>query len=171
MCRKEHRRRLGLTMIEVLIAVVVLAAAMGPILFLTMRTTSQAYSTTKHLLAGQFAASLMDWLLVENTYEDCAKMIAQSVGKSFSVLEDPLLKDALFIKPAMAAASGGQEKQEMEEDLGRVLKSFRYEVSQKTGPDDKMMLVTVKISWLMNEDQESSRQWLTRKAIKFRERL
>ncbi|HNV70708.1 MAG TPA: hypothetical protein PKO06_13490 [Candidatus Ozemobacteraceae bacterium] len=158
-------------MIEVLIAVVVLATAMGPILFLTMRTTSQAYSTTKHLIAGQFAASLMDWLLVENSYEQCKKMIDQSGGKQFRILDDPLFQDALFIKPAMAATTGGQDKQDMEEDLGRVLKSFHYEVSQKAGTDDKMVLVTVKVSWLMNEDQEASRQFLTRKAIKFRERL
>lgn len=164
-------RRRGLTMIEVLIAVVVLAAAMGPFLYLTMRTTSQAYATTRHLVAGQFAVSLMDWLLVENSYEECKKQITQSAGKQYRVLDDPLFKDAILIKPAMEAVTGGKDKEEMEEDLGRVLKSFAYEVSLKQGTDDKMILITVKISWLMTDDLESTRQFLTRKAIKYRERL
>lgn len=161
--------RPGLGMIEILIAITVFSLGMLPILALTTGTSRLAWSESKHLVAGQLAAGLLDRLLALPfaTCRDQALALALPRG----VLADPGL--ASVARGLGTAATPGGGAGDDEADLTRLLRSFTVEVGLdepgEAAERDQLFTVAVTVSWLVDESHAESRQRFTLAGIKYLE--
>lgn len=157
----------GISLLELLVALVIFSLAMLPILTLTGSHAVQAYSITKHAMASLLAFSLLDrYLALE--FDACRQAIADMDGRSVPILEDPELQEDLAKMTQMPFRSS-----DIQLDLQRSFRSFCYTVTKTESPlaseANLVFAVTVQVSWLVQEGQEHSRQCLTLEALKFNE--
>lgn len=150
----------GLSMIEITIAVMVFAAAMIPVIMLTTTTTRRTFSMEKHLVAGQFAAGVLDRLLAMG-FAECRQAIAKE-SYPRKVLDDPLMK-----VPGGAGKGGG-----FSESLAKTFKEFQYEVKvtdpSKADEKDQMFTITVFVDWPADPGSKVTRQF-SLNGVKFHE--
>ncbi|HNV70764.1 MAG TPA: hypothetical protein PKO06_13770 [Candidatus Ozemobacteraceae bacterium] len=147
----------GLSLLEITIAVVVLATAMLPILLLTTTTARDTYSMEKHLVAGQFATGVMDRLLAL-PYAECQRAVA---GEDWpkSVAADSQMQ------PFLGAGSGFADA------LRKSLREFTYEVAltEATGDEKgQMFTLQVIVKWPLDAAKKQMRQTMLQ-AVKFNE--
>jgi len=145
-------------MIEITLAVGLLAAAILPVLTLTMRSTQQTYAMEQHVMASQFAAGILDRYLAMPF-----KVCADAIGKESypqKVCDTETFKDAV---EAGAAFS---------ETLQRTFRDFEYEVTvsepSEAGERGEMFKITVIVSWPGNPGSPPTRQF-SLNAVKFNE--
>lgn len=156
----------GMSMIEILVGLVIFSLAMIPLLSFGFTTTRGTHSVGKHMMAGQLAASLMDRLLSKPYADSLAGAKALSDLGWTDAMSDPLLMSILD------HASLAGKKSEIEKDLRKSFRFFQTRVAVKTasGEDtDQMFLLTIEVSWRVDDGIEKSRQSIDLKAIKYRE--
>ncbi len=165
-CLRWVRRR-GLSLAELLVAILIFACASIPIALLTGRQTSETYSIGKHLMAGFLASSLLDRTLAMN-FDQCRTELEDLDGKWKKVLDDPNLVKDLLTHSALAGT-----RSEMEDDSERQFRSFQFRIVKVESNVAKdwlsMFTVQVTVSWQLSEGNETSRQELMVEAIKFNE--
>ncbi len=162
----RRRKRGGMSMIEILVGLVIFSLAMIPLLSFGFTTTRGTHSVGKHMMAGQLAASLMDRLLAKPYDESLANAKALASKGWSDALSDSLLVSILD------HASLAAKKSEIERDLRKSFRFFQTRVIVKnaSGNDaDRMFLLTVEVSWRVDDGSESSRQSIDLKAVKYRE--
>lgn len=156
----------GMSMIEILVGLVIFSLAMIPLLSFGFTTTRGTHSVGKHMMAGQLAASLMDRLLAK-PYDECLANAKTLASKGWSdALSDPLLISILD------HASLAAKKSEIEKDLRTSFRFFKTRVIVKNASGeeaDRMFLLTVEVSWRIDDGSESSRQSIDLKAVKYLE--
>jgi Tfp pilus assembly protein PilV len=145
-------------MVEITLAVGLLAAAILPVLTLTMRSTQQTYAMEQHVMASQFAAGILDRYLAM-PFKVCADAIR---GESFpkKILDTETFSDAV------SAGEG------FSETLQRTFRDFEYEVTVSepsvAGEKGEMFKITVTVSWPGNPGAPPTRQF-SLNAVKFNE--
>ncbi|HOY67857.1 MAG TPA: prepilin-type N-terminal cleavage/methylation domain-containing protein [Candidatus Ozemobacteraceae bacterium] len=158
----------GMSMIEILVGLVIFSLAMVPLLSFSFTTTRGTHSVGKHMMAGQLAASLMDRLLARPYDEALVQAKELAAKRWMDALDDPLLVSMLD-HSALAA-----HRSDIEQDLRKSFRFFQTNVAVKEGSGDeagRMFLLTVEVSWRIDDGSEKSRQSLDLKAIKYREDL
>jgi len=157
-----------LTLIEVMIGVMILTFGMLPILNLTSTTTRTAYSGTKHLMAGEIAASVLDRLSALS-FEKC-RAAALALKGSKKVLADSELTSVLE-----AGDFGSTGARTIGEDLKRQLRSFEFDVTieepRTAAEKDQMFTILVCVTWQDDEKERSSNRRYELGAVKFRNDL
>jgi len=154
-----------MSLIEILVGVFIFAAAMLPLLFLGTSTTQNVYSTSKHLMAGQVAASIMDYLLGLE-FEPGQTLIDEYKGKETKVLdEDNPIGKVLAIKESAGT------NQKLNADLSREFQNFKFTVKQTPAADTKleMYAIQVSVTYQNREGDEKSRQSLDLHALKYKD--
>ncbi|NLF98236.1 MAG: hypothetical protein GX569_16005 [Candidatus Riflebacteria bacterium] len=154
----RQRPRRALTMIEITLAVGLLAAAILPVLTLTMRSTQQTYAMEQHIMASQFAAGILDRYLAM-PFKVCADAI-RSESYPQKVCETETFKDAI------------ETGESFSEALQHTFRDFEYEVTvsepSSAGERGEMFKITVTVSWPGNPGAPPARQF-SLNAVKFNE--
>ena len=65
------------SMVEVMVAIVVFALAILPLVWLSSKQTKEAFHVGKHMMAGQLAATFMDNIL-HRDYDDVSNIAKKS---------------------------------------------------------------------------------------------
>lgn len=162
------RLRSGLTLIEVMIGVMILTFGMLPLLNLSSTTTRTAYAGTRHLLAGQIAASVLDRL--SGLRFDACRAAATALAGSRSVLGDPELVSVLE-----AGDIGSTGAKTIGDDLKRQLRSFEFGVvlEEPRAASEKGQLFTmvVSVTWLDDGQTQGAKRRYELGMVKFRDDL
>lgn len=157
--------RRAMTLLELLVGLVIFSFAILPILSFGTTTTRTTYITGKHLMAGQIAASLLDRLLALPYDEALAEAERLRGLGTTKVLEDPWLVSLL---DHQGLVNG---RRVLEEDLGKTFRFFEFKVGIDKDPTpgaaDRMFLLTVLVSWRVEEGDETSRTALILQGVKF----
>ncbi len=157
--------RRGMTMLELLVGLVIFSFAILPILSFGTTTTRTTYITGKHLMAGQIASSLLDRLMAMPYEEALAEAERLRGLGNAKVLEDPWLANIL---EHQALAAG---RRVLEDDLAKSFRFFEFKVGidkdTTAGAADRMFLLTVFVSWRVEEGDEKSRTALILQGVKF----
>lgn len=160
--------RSGLTLIEVMIGAMILTFGMLPLLNLSSTTTRTAYAGTRHLLAGQIAASVLDRLSALR-FEAC-RAAATALSGPRSVLADPELVSVLE-----AGDFGSTGARTIGEDLKRQLRSFEFgvvlEEPRAVGEKGQLFTVVVSVTWLDDGQTQGAKRRYELGMVKFREDL
>lgn len=158
----------GMSMIEILVGLVIFSLAMIPLLSFGFTTTRGTHSVGKHMMAGQLAASLMDRLL-SKSYDDALANATALAAKGWTDAMSDSLLVSILDHPSLAG-----KKSEIDQDLRKSFRFFQTRVTlkQASGADaEQMFLLTVEVSWRVDDGIEKSRQSIDLKALKYREDL
>ncbi|HOT29154.1 MAG TPA: hypothetical protein PLU72_13295 [Candidatus Ozemobacteraceae bacterium] len=157
----------GLSLIEILVAVLLFGALLTPLMVASIHQTSDAYSISHHLLAGIIAESILSSIVAEE-FDVARQRIAESGAGDHAVLDSPDFFQKLLSHPKLKDAAGV-----IAADTGRDLRSFRYrmEYIEPTDQGEKglMFLVRVTVTWTLRDNIEQTRQEITLEAIKYHE--
>lgn len=155
----KNTGKAGFSMLEITIAVTVFAAAMLPLLMLSIKSTKQSFSLESHLVASQFAAGLMDRYLAMG-FDECGKAIEkESFPKKLS-------EDRLFADSVSSGSDG------FGDSLAKTILDFRYDVKKTEAVDnsekDQVFTITISVEWPAEPGSSVYRKFLL-KAVKFNE--
>jgi len=156
-----------MTMIELLVGLVVFSFAILPILNFTSTTTRSTYITGKHLMAGKLASSILDRLLSLPFQESFVEGKKLATGQAIKAMDDESLTKLLESQPL------AEGLKVLQDDLEKSFRFFEYKVSLETDPPDsnpeKMFLISVMVTWRIEEGDERSRQGMILECVKYNE--
>ncbi len=157
----------GVTLVELLVALAIFSFGLIPILSLGRSQTFHAYSASKHFLAGQMAANILE-VALHMPFEDCRTWIESFSGNPRLILEErELFGDFPEGIPETL------RKANFDEEVKRTLRSFQFvmEKEESTDPEESMIMFTVRVrvSWLVKDEEESTRQQVVLETVKFTE--
>lgn len=166
-----HKKK-AFSMIEVMCAICIFALAVLPMIWLGSSQTKGAYSASKHMMAGQLAASFMDNIL-KRPYDDL-----KAVNLKDLKVNDPAPSDfdKMFNLPELIESLNGFTNDEgirsAEENMKASFKNFKYsiEITKSETNVERVAFITVVVSYLVVEGQEKTRQSVTLSALKFGEK-
>ncbi|PKL49451.1 MAG: hypothetical protein CVV42_05550 [Candidatus Riflebacteria bacterium HGW-Riflebacteria-2] len=145
-------------MIEITLAVGLLATALLPVLMLTLRSTQQTFAMEQHLMASQFAAGILDRYLSMPFKASADAILSESFPKK------------VFDTEAFSEASSADGA--FSETLKRTFRDFEYEVTVSKPPLanelSEMFKITVNVNWPANPGAPPTRQF-SLNAVKFNE--
>lgn len=154
----------GLTLMEVMIGVVVLAVALMPVLVLTTTTARRTFSMEHHLVAVQFAAGLMDRYLAMG-FDECRRAVAGEVFPR-KLLDHDIMRSVTA--PETGTAGGGGSGA-----LTKTIQGFQYAVTIEepaaTADREQMYTLVVAVSWPSPGSPRPDRNHVLQ-AVKFHER-
>lgn len=162
-----NRTKAAFSLVEVVIAVGIFTAALIPVLYFALSSNRGAYSLNKHMMAGQIAASVIDRYL-GLPYDEARRQILATTGPQPVVGAAGAAGEA----GALVPGDGAGARALVEADLPRLFRSFRYEVGLEDGDGDeegRLFTIVVRVSWLMLEEDERTREHLLLRAIKHHE--
>lgn len=144
-------------MIEITLAVVILAAALIPVFMLTTTTGQQTLAMEKHIVAARFAAGVLDRYLAM-PFKQCAdEILAQKFP--LAVLENEEFTSLI-------------SEFSDDETLKKTLQGFVYEVkiAEPAVLEEfaEMFKITVTVNWPERVGDKASRQ-VSLSAVKFNE--
>lgn len=154
---KKLCRRKALTMIEIALAIVILAAALLPVFMLTTNTAAQTISMEKHLMASQFASNILDKYLAL-PFKVCVK----------NILKEKYPKKILDSD----AYANFTNKPSFSDALKKTFNEFKYEIKLEEPPIlnefGEMFRITINVSWPSSSSAKTMRQF-SLNAVKFNE--
>ncbi|MBQ3644910.1 MAG: prepilin-type N-terminal cleavage/methylation domain-containing protein [Candidatus Riflebacteria bacterium] len=167
------------SMVEVMVAIVVFALAILPLVWLSSKQTKEAFHVGKHMMAGQLAATFMDNIL-HRDYDDVSNIAKKSPYEG-DVLENSSnskIKDFFNLSEMVE----GLENEKANENIKISFRNFRYKITLKENLKDsynsdtkeygKAISITVEVSYLVSDnknDRDRTRQYLRINAIKYGE--
>lgn len=151
------RRKNGFSMLELLVGLVIFGLGMVPILWLGTTQSRGAYSTGKHMMAGQLAASFLDSML-GLSYKDCLAKAQQtaSFGR-ISVLEN---EEIIEMIDKVDDAS-------VRNDMEVSFKHFVYKLKYHHDSDNRVIRLDIEVFYRVVEGEPDSEQSVQLSVLKF----
>ena len=160
------------SMIEVMCAICIFALAVLPMIWLGSNQTKGAYSASKHMMAGQLAASFMDNILKRH-YDE----LKGFDKKDLNVNDPPPTElEKLFNLPELIESLNGFTNDDgirsAEDNMKASFKNFKYsiKIEKSESAVERVAFITVVVSYRVVEGQENTRQSVTLAALKFGEK-
>lgn len=162
--------RKAFSMIEVMCAICIFALAVLPLIWLSSSQTKTAYSASKHLMAGQLAASYMDNLL-KRPYDELKKTnitnnkVLDSLPNDYENMFDlqKLIED-------LKEEDSESSNHTAEENMKASFKHFKYSITIKKDTNKNVAWITVEVSYRVVEGKEEPRQSVILSALKYGEK-
>lgn len=150
------------TLAEILVAICAFAVMALPMLFSTSNQNKNAYSVTKHLIASQIAATLMDKFM-SKSYSDLIKEynISQTYDSGEIALSSAGADD--IIKKIIDSSDEAIKK-----ELNKDLKTFKYKIYCENFKNNnkKRLYVRVKVSYSPLNNKEDNKTSIILEGLK-----
>ncbi len=156
--KRPGKANRAITMIEITLAVGLLAAALLPVFMLTLRSTQQTFAMEQHLMASQFASGILDRYLAMPFKASADAILSDSFPKK--ICETETFNEAFAGNEAFS------------ETLKRTFRDFEYEVTVSEpaviNELGEMFRIKVNVSWPASAGEPPTRQF-SLNAVKFNE--
>ena len=141
-----YKSRLGLSLVEILIGTILLAAAITPIFFFSSKSTKQAFDAKDRIIASEIGkAILARYMALEfNKCLQAFNLMEKQVATGELSFPIPVADDFMINEIINSSANT-----DLINDLNRDLKGMTYsifaEFDQPVDPEE--ILIKIKISW------------------------
>ena len=158
------RKRIGTTLLEILLVLSIIMIGFIPILVFGSRTTAETVNTGSYIMAGQFAAGIMDQILAipfEESRKKAAELAAEARQK---------VRNELVFRKAEEEINTKIGNNNFSDLLNKSFKDFDFSISFQESAKNpgEMFEIGVTVFWKTQQGNERS---LSLNSVKFRERF
>lgn len=164
--------RKAFSMVEIMVAIAIFGLAVLPLIWLGTNQTKNAYSASKHLMAGQLAASYMDNLL-KRSYDELITL--KDVPKTKVLDSPPSNYEKMF--DLQELINGLEENTEYrsgsaKNNMNTSFKNFKYSITIKKddSASKKVAIIDVEVYYNVIEGNDKTEQSVKLSALKFGEK-
>ena len=133
-----QKNKFAFTIVELLIAIVLFAVMITPMLFVAGNQNRNAYSTSKHLIASQICSSFMDEIM-SKTYSEVRKLSETVYSQQGEI---PIGEHRL-----MANLIPEDENNDLKKMFHENKSNFQYKYEFEPDEDEKIISVTITITY------------------------